>query len=193
MNSFVTLKSSSPETIDQAQKRLAEQSVILHEVRKEHAGFGMPLIAYTHDLSFGDQLEGHIEELDHLMMAEDIFDSLRRRHVALSHALLPALVEKLAETFSQPISILNLGSGIGLDIINVLQKNQDKVGRVDNYDTNRLAVHLGRHLTAELEGEGAVQRCCKLSQSIAYEGIRAGTVPSGRTGWYYLRPGRPGC
>ena len=153
---FRDLKSSSPKTIDQAQKRLAEQSVIIHEVRKEHAGFGVPLIAYTHDLNFGDQLEGHIKELDQLMMAEDIFDSLRRRHVALSHAILPAQVEKLAGTFSQPISILNLGSGIGLDMINVLQKHQDKVGRVDNYDTNRLAVHLGRHLTAELEGEGAL-------------------------------------
>ena len=94
---FRDLKSSCPETLACAQKRISECSVIMHEVRKEHAGFGVPLIAYTHDLNFGDQLEGHIEELDHLMMAEDIFDSLRRRHVALSYALLPALVEKLAE------------------------------------------------------------------------------------------------
>jgi hypothetical protein len=152
---FRDLFSDDLKAVDRAQRRIAEQSVVVNEVRKEHAGFGMPFIAYTHDLGFGDSLPGHCEELDRLILAEDMTDSLRRRHIALSHALLPTQLKELYRDFGeQPLTVLNLGSGVGLDVINALQACDGLVARALNYDINRAALSFGRLLTATLVEEG---------------------------------------
>jgi hypothetical protein len=150
---FRDLCSADLGVVERAQRQIAEQSVVVHETRKEHAGFGMPFIAYTHDLGFSDALPRHREELDRLILAEDMTDSLRRRHVALSHALLPNQVRELFRRFKEPLSILNLGSGVGLDVINVLFENGKMVAEALNYDVNQVALDCGRRLTAALAAE----------------------------------------
>jgi hypothetical protein len=150
---FGDLLGGDLETVARTQQQLASQSVILHETRKEHAGFGMPFIVYTHDLGFGDQLPWHNEELDRMILAGDLADSLRRRHIALSHALLPAQVLDLSRQFGEQISILNLGSGVGLDMINALFQARDGVEKVINLDVNQVALDCGRRLTASLVSE----------------------------------------
>ena len=141
------------DSVVRAQQSLASQSVILHEIRKEHAGYGMPFIVYTHDLSFGDHLPWHNEELDRIIFAEDLSDSLRRRHIALSHALLPAQVRGLYRQVGERISILNLGSGVGLDMINTLFQAREGVEKVFNLDVNQVALDCGRRLAASLVSE----------------------------------------
>ena len=118
---FMDLKSSDFEVIEATQEKLSNQSIIFNEVRKEHAGYGMPFLAYTHDLGFGDNYSDHRQDLDELFMVGDMFDSLRRRHIALSHAILPRQINELADRFKTPLKIANLGSGVGLDLLNVLQ------------------------------------------------------------------------
>ena len=72
---FMDLKSRDTETLHRIQEKLSSQSVIFNEVRKEHAGYGMPFIIYTNDLDFGDNLENNRRELDELIMSGDILDS----------------------------------------------------------------------------------------------------------------------
>lgn len=150
---FGDLVDGDRETVVRTQQKLASQSVILHEIRKEHAGFGMPFIVYTHDLAFGDQLPWHEEELDRMILTGDLADSLRRRHIALSHALLPAQVRELHQRFGERLDILNLGSGVGLDVINTLFENQERVKKVFNLDVNQVALDCGRRLVASLVSE----------------------------------------
>ncbi len=147
---FMDLKSSDIKTLRHAQERLSNQSIIFNAVRKEHAGYGMPFLAYTHDLGFGDNYSDHRQDLDKLFMVGDMFDSLRRRHIALSHAILPHQVNELVEGFKTPLKIANLGSGVGLDLLNVLQNTNGHAVQVDNYDVNPAALDLGRHLADHL-------------------------------------------
>ena len=118
---FMDLKSSDTEILRRAQERICAQSVIINETRKEHAGYDLPFIAYTHDLAFGDELPKNQKELDKITMAGDMFDSLRRRQIALSHTILPQQISELAQEFKIPLKVANLGSGVGLDLLNVLQ------------------------------------------------------------------------
>ncbi len=153
---FRDLKSSDTKTLRQAQDKICAQSVIINETRKEHAGYGMPFIAYTHDLDFGDDLYGHQQELDEITMSGDLCDSLRRRHLALSHTILPRQIHELVEEFKAPLTISNLGSGVGLDLLNVLQNSNGHAVRVDNYDVNPAALNLGRKIADHLFVEGSL-------------------------------------
>ena len=151
---FRDLMADDLEVVRRAQEKLASQSVICHEIRKEHAGFGMPFITYTHDFGFGDSLLHHREELDLMILGGDMADSLRRRHIALSHALLPVQVRELNRRFGEPITILNLGSGVGLDVINALLDNGNGVEKALNYDVNPVALDCGRQLAENLVDKG---------------------------------------
>ena len=154
---FMDLKSSDTQTLRRVQDKICTQSVISNEVRKEHAGYDMPFIAYTHDLSFGDKLSNHQKELDELFMGDDILDSLRRRHLALSHTILPRHIHELVDEFKIPLKIANLGSGVGLDLLNVLQNANGHAVLVDNYDVNPAALELGRQLAGHLFEKGALR------------------------------------
>ncbi len=154
---FMDIKSSDTQTLRRAQERFSSQSIIFNEVRKEHAGYGMPFLAYTHDLGFGDNCSNHRQDLDKLFMVGDMFDSLRRRHIALSYAILPRQIYELVEEFSTPLKIANLGSGVGLDLLNVLQNANGHAVQVDNYDVNPAALELGRQLADHLFEKGALR------------------------------------
>jgi hypothetical protein len=148
------LKSSDTETLRRAQDKICAQSIIFNEIRKEHAGYDMPFIAYTHNREFGDELQEHQEELDNITMSGDLFDSLRRRHIALSHTILPQQISELAQELKIPLKVANLGSGVGLDLLNVLQNFKGHAVRVDNYDVNPASLALGRRLVEHLCSEG---------------------------------------
>ena len=152
------LKSSNTKTLGRAQGQIASQSVVVNEVRKEHAGYGMPFISYTHDLNFGDKLPNHKEDLDKILIASDLFDSLRRRHMALSHVHLPLQIDELFSS-SPPsqLRIVNLGSGVGLDLLNALQQCKRHNIRVDNYDVNPTALNLGQQIANSLVKEGMIK------------------------------------
>ena len=96
---FMDLKSSDTKTLLKTQEKICNQSITINEARKEHAGYGMPFLAYTHDLCFGKTLSEHEEDLDDIIMAGDLFDSLRRRHIALSHTFLPMQIKQLIQRF----------------------------------------------------------------------------------------------
>lgn len=151
---FRNLLDGDRDAVPRAQQKLASQSVILHEIRKEHAGFGMPLIVYTHDLHFGDYLPWHNEELDRIIFAGDLSDSLRCRHIALSHAFLPAQVRELHQQVGDRLTVLNLGSGVDLDAINALFEVWEGVEKVFNLDVNQVALDCGSRLVASLVSEG---------------------------------------
>ena len=153
---FMGLKSPDSNVVHATQEKITRQSSIFNEVRKEHAGYGMPFLAYTHDLNFGDNLVNHRRELDELFMTGDMFDSLRRRHLALAHILIPAQVKELSDKFRVPLEIANLGSGVGLDLLQVLQNANGYTLRVVNYDINQAALNLGRHLAKQLAEEGRI-------------------------------------
>ena len=154
---FMDLKISDTQTLRQTQEKICTQSVIINEIRKEHAGYDMPFISYTHDLGFGDRLSDHQEELDNIIMTGDLCDSLRRRHIALSHTFLPRLVHELANEFKTPLKIANLGSGVGLDLLNLLQNANGHTIRVGNYDVNPAALDLGRQLADHLFEKGSLR------------------------------------
>ena len=148
---FSDLLADNRETVVRAQRHLTDQSVLCNEIRKNRAGYALPLIAATHDLRFGDPRPGHNPDLDLLMLADDLIDSLRRRHIALCQALLPRQIQDLNWRFGEPLTVLNLGSGSGLDTLQLLRRCPEQVGRVQNLDVDPEAVNWGRRLAATLE------------------------------------------
>ncbi len=138
------------ETVVRAQRRLTDRSVLCNEIRKDRQGFGLPLIACTHELLFGNPRPDHKPELDRMLLADDLIDSLRRRHMALCHALLPDQLRDLSWRFHEPLTILNLGSGIGLETLTLLCEQGEKIGRILNFDINPEATSMGRRLAASL-------------------------------------------
>ncbi len=147
---FHDLLADDRETVVRAQRRLTDRSVICHEIRKDRQGFTLPLVACTHELLFGSPRPYHNPELDRILLAEDLIDSLRRRHVAMCHALLPSQVQDLTWRFREPLTILNLGSGIGLDTLSLLQTSPEKIGRILNFDNSPEATQMGRRLALSL-------------------------------------------
>ncbi len=141
-----------------AQKEITDQSIIFMEIQKVHFGFGMPFFVYTHNNSFYDELEKPEKKLDEIILAFDMSDSLRRRHIALSHGILPQVVEEAHEKKRSPLVVKNLGSGVGLDMINALQYTDGRIREVLNYDTNTRAIDLGKKITCRLVDEGRLNR-----------------------------------
>lgn len=154
---FSDLLSKNPEVAGKAQEQLVRMSVILNEIQKLHFGFGFPFLVYTHNLHFGDARDQHNEEVDKTIFAFDMCDSLRRRHVALSHTIIPMAIRDLHKTMNRPLAVKNLGAGVGLDTLNATRQTDGAVATVLNYDTSRQAVDLGERITRYLEDQNVIK------------------------------------
>jgi hypothetical protein len=141
-----------------AQERIIEQSVIAKEIRNEYAGYKMPLLYYTHDLRLGQNVSKHNPEQESLWFQFDMGDSLRRRHVALSKVIIPNQIKEIFLNLNAPLVVANLGSGIGLDVVNAIMETNGQVKKVLNYDNNLDAIDLGKKITDYLEIEGKLKR-----------------------------------
>ena len=156
---FRDLLSRDPNVVQAAQENIVSQSKVFNEIRNEHSGYSMPFLAYTHDFQFAEPIAAHNQDLDKLILGYDIIDSLRRRHMALSHAILPREIMRLSELSEKNcVFIKNLGSGVGLDVINALCQTDSCVSSVQNYDINPVAVGLGWKIVRHLEEVGRLQR-----------------------------------
>jgi len=167
-----SLSSSKPTLLAESQRRLVSQSLILNEVQKEHGGFTFPFFVYTHCLDLFDAPSSHNVDADKFILGFNMTDSLRRRHIALSHSIIPAEIRRLQAGIGKPISIHNLGSGTGLDVANAVCHLGDSVDKVVNCDTNTKALTFGERIAAHLERtetirKGLLQyRCASMMQSL---------------------------
>ena len=150
------LATDDPERKREAQQRLAAQSIILNEIRKEHAGFGFPLFVYTHFRELFEPVPRLNLEIDKTILQRDMTDSLRRRHIALSHAILPDVFSDASRRLGTRLTVHNLGSGAGLDVLHALRHRNDCVASVLNVDLNESALNLGRCLCASLAETGDI-------------------------------------
>ncbi|MBN1664619.1 MAG: hypothetical protein JW943_13550 [Deltaproteobacteria bacterium] len=140
-----------------AQKELASRSIILNEIQSAHFGFGFPFLVYTHDLNFSPPISNHISETDMIILSLDMCDSLRRRHLCLSHAVIPMVINDLYQSLGRPLIIKNLGAGTGLDTLNAAQYSDGRIAQILNYDTNTIAISLGEKMTKHLEQQGKIR------------------------------------
>jgi hypothetical protein len=154
---FRDLLSDETDKVKRAQAVLCRKSVLFNETQKLHFGYGFPFIVYTHFLDFFEPVPEHEVELDKIIFASDMCDSLRRRHIALSHAVIPRAIDELYDRQGRPVVIKNLGSGVGLDCLNALMSRPEKVEAVINYDTNEDALQLGEKITHHLESQGKIR------------------------------------
>jgi SAM-dependent methyltransferase len=167
-----SLLSSDPTVLAESQRKLVNQSLIMNEVQKEHAGFAFPFLVYTHCLDLFDAPSSHNIDVDKFILGFNMTDSLRRRHIALSHFIIPAAIRLLQADVGKPISIHNLGSGTGLDVANAICNLGGSVDKVVNYDTNTKALTFGERIAAHLERterirKGLLQyRCGSLTQNL---------------------------
>lgn len=157
------LEEKPPELKQAGQQKLVEQCVILNEIRKQHFGYAFPLLVYTHWLGLcdGNTLEKvpkHNVELDKIILAFDMTDSLRRRHLALSSAIIPSAIEEVYSERKEPILIKNLGSGAGLDTIRATREQNGRVAAVLNYDKAEPAIRLGEAVTHYLEEKAQLEQ-----------------------------------
>ena len=113
------LVSTDKELLKRTQQNLVQQSVILNEIQKEHYGYGLPFLAYTHCFELFEKVQKHNYQFDHDLIATDMCDSLRRRHIALTKGIIPNVIKALCNKLNRPIVIKNLGAGAGLDILDV--------------------------------------------------------------------------
>lgn len=153
---FRDLLSDNADAVRKAQEELAAQSHVCNEIRRHHTGFRMPLLYYTHDMGLACRIPRPNAALEKICLASDLGDSLRRRHIALSHAILPCEIRALHQRFGRPIVVMNLGSGVGLDAANAVRKTDVLIDSVLNYDIDKDAVDLGVQLAAWLERRGEV-------------------------------------
>ena len=151
---FRGLLSEDKNVVGTTQKNLVDQSIILNEIQKSHFGYEFPFIIYTHSLNFFENVKNHNLDMDRIILGRDMGDSLRRRHISLSHAIIPSVIRELNNSFGRPVVAKNLGSGVGLDVINAASKQNGMVKEVLNYDTNQDAVSLGQLITTHLEDKG---------------------------------------
>ena len=167
-----SLSSSEPTLLAESQRRLVNQSLILNEIRKEHGGFAFPFFVYTHCLDLFDAPSSHNIEVDKFGLGFNMMDSLRRRHIALSHFIIPAEIRRVQAEIGKPISIHNLGSGTGLDVANAVCHLGGYVDKVVNCDTNTKALTFGERIAAHLERTARIRkgllqyRCASLTQNL---------------------------
>ena len=140
-----------------AQTSLVEKCVILNEIQKLHFGYGFPLFVYTHAFEIFELVPRHQRELDAIILAINMADSLRRRHVAVSQSIIPRVVDELYEELDRPLVMKNLGSGVGLDALHTAVKADGKLSAVLNYDTDAEALALGQRTTKYLEEDGCLE------------------------------------
>jgi hypothetical protein len=153
---FRRLMSKDRETVQKAQAELTSLSIILNEIQAAHFGFGFPFLVYTHDLNFSPPVPSHESETDKTIFSLDMCDSLRRRHLCLSHAVIPQAVNDLYQSLGRPAVIKNLGAGTGLDTLNAARYSDGCIAHIINYDTNAQAVSLGQRMTKRLEEQGII-------------------------------------
>jgi hypothetical protein len=167
-----SLSSSEPTLLAESQRRLVNQSLILNEIQKEHGGFAFPFLVYTHCLDLFDPPPSHNVDADKFILGFDMTDSLRRRHIALSHFIIPTEIRRLQAEIGKPISIHNLGSGAGLDVVNAVCHLDGSINKVVNCDTNTKALTFGEQIATHLERttrirKGLLQyRCASLTQNL---------------------------
>lgn len=148
---FRDLLSDDAGRVFHAQKKIVSQTKIFAEVRNEHSGYCMPLLYYTHDFNLGESVLSHNMEVEKMAAAMEMGDSLRRRHIALSHAIIPKTIHDVFQRFNRPVVMKNLGSGVGLDSLHSASKSDGKVSTVLNYETNSQAFRLGRTIKTHME------------------------------------------
>jgi hypothetical protein len=148
---FRDLLSKNENIVKNAQEKLVSQTKLLNEVRREYFGYLMPFFCYTHDLNFGKKISSPNPELEKLIFSFDCIDATRRRHVALSHAIIPQAINSLYKKFGRPITISNLCSATGLDTINAVLHTNGKVAKVWNWDIDKDSLELGKQITEYLE------------------------------------------
>jgi hypothetical protein len=151
--SLEDITSDDRETLQEIQKEWEGISVIFNEIRRQHFGFAFPYIIYTHTFHGFEAVSNHNIEVDKLLMGLDMCDSLRRRHIALSYGVIPYCLEKVHRSTGRALMLKNMGSGVGLDVINATKGQNGRVGKVLNYDTNTGAIQLGRQIVAYLENQ----------------------------------------
>ena len=153
-----SLLSSEPTLLAESQRRLVNQSLILNEIQKDHGGFAFPFFVYTHCVDIFDAPSSHNIDADKFILGFNMTDSLRRRHIALSHFIIPAVITRLQTEVGKQISICNLGSGAGLDIANAVCQLDSSVEKVVNCDTNTRALLLGERIAAHLEHTARIRK-----------------------------------
>ena len=151
--SLKDIMSDNREILQVTQQKWEDQSVISNEIRKQHFGFAFPYIVYTHTFHDFAATPNHNIELDKFLMGLDMCDSLRRRHIALSYGVIPYCLEKVHKATGRALMVKNLGSGVGLDVINATKGQNGRVVKVLNYDTNINSIELGRQIVAYLENQ----------------------------------------
>lgn len=136
------LTSDHPGVRQAAQTTLASRSVILNAIRNTIGDYFCPL-TYMHALDFAPSVPDHIEEIDRSILAFDMSDSLRRRHFAISCSILPETIKQLRYLLGLPLTIKNLGAGLGIDVLNAVRTlaqehhGVEYVAHVLNYDIDR--------------------------------------------------------
>ncbi len=151
------LLSDNPDVVFRAQEKIVSQTKIFAEVRNEHSGYCMPLLYYTHDFNFGAPILAHNLEVEEMAVAMEMGDSLRKRHIALSHAILPMVVNDVSARMNRPIVMKNLGSGVGLDTLHAASKVDGRISALLNYETNSEALALGQQIASHMEAKKQIE------------------------------------
>jgi SAM-dependent methyltransferase len=148
------LCSADPNVVRRVQLDPITQSVIGREINAAHGSCRFPFLAYTQCFAvLPPPKRGH-GQVDRAVLRLDMTDSLRRRHIALSYAVLPSVVRSAYEAFQEPLTVANLGSGVGLDVLNAALRCEGLVREAINVETDPEAVSLGRRLVEWLVGHG---------------------------------------
>lgn len=141
-----------------AQNEIKQKCIILNEVNKLHFGFTFPLFVYTHCADFCESIPNHNIEADKILLSTDMCDSLRRRHIALSHVLIPNLINELYDHFKEPLIIKNLGSGAGLDVLNAAMNSNGKIKHILNYEIDEKAISIGKTVLKHAESINMIEK-----------------------------------
>jgi len=155
---FRDLLSEDPDVRARAQYGITSQSRIFDQIQREHAGFSMPLLYYTNQPELAHPIDNPNPELEAASFKLTMGDSLRRRHIALSYAILPQAINDLYQRFGRPITALNLGSGIGGDLMNAAVSARGPIESIVNLDSNKEALALGTEMVKHLEDLGALNK-----------------------------------
>ena len=148
------LLSPDKNVVRRVQHEFVAQSIIANEIQKQYFSFAFPFIVYTHLFDCFENVSNWNEAFEKLILESDMGDSLRRRHLALSYGILPHLIEEMSAEGDRSLTIKNLGSGVGLDVIRASMKRDGRIGQVLNFDTNEQALKIGRKIVRYLEKKG---------------------------------------
>ena len=155
------LSSNNPNIKRKAQEELIKKSIILNAIRTKIGDYFCPLV-YTHEFGIVDPVPEHVLETDLMILEGDMCDSLRRRHNALSYAMLPEIISGLENELKRPLVIKNIGSGMGIDVLNALMElgKTNDIGKYIqknmNLDIDTGLLNFGIRITNYLEGRNMI-------------------------------------